>query len=120
MTKFSGKAFWEEMANLVVSRPIVIDRPRGKAHSHYPDLIYPLDYGYVEGTLAADGDGIDVWIGSQEGCDLTGILCTYDTLGRDAEIKLLLGCTESDVRKILHFNRDYMRNLYIPRPKEDE
>ena len=118
MTDLSGKAFWEEMANLVVSRPIVIDRPRGKAHPHYPDLIYLFDYGYVEGTFAADGDGIDVWVGSQDGRELTGILCTYDTLGHDAEIKLLLGCSESDVQKILQFNSNYMRYLYIPRPKE--
>lgn len=108
------------MANLVVSRPIVIDRPRGKAHPRNPDLIYPLDYGYVEGTLAADGDGIDVWIGSQDKRALTGIVCTYDTGDRDAEIKLLLGCTENDVRTIIDFIPDFMRYLYIPRPVEDE
>ena len=118
MTDLTGTAFWNEMANLVVSRPIVIDRPRGEAHPRYPDLIYPLDYGYVEGTLAADGDGIDVWIGSQDERALSGIICTYDTGDRDAEIKLLLGCTEDDVRTIIDFIPDFMRYLYIPKPKE--
>ena len=105
------------MADLAASRPIIIDRPRGEAHPRYPDLIYPLDYGYLEGTSAADGDSIDVWIGSQAGRALTGILCTYDTIKRDAEIKLLLGCTETDVQTILNFNGGSMRYLYVPKPQ---
>jgi len=118
MKDVTEQAFWNEMAELVVSRPIVIDRPRGKAHPRFPDLIYPFDYGYLEGTLAADGDGIDIWIGSQAGSALTGILCTYDTIERDAEIKLLLGCTENDVQIIMEFIPNFMRYIYIPKPKE--
>ena len=118
MTDLTRKAFWDEMADLVVSSPIVIDRPRGKAHPRFPDLIYPFDYGYVEGTLAADGDGIDVWIGSSEGRALTGILCTYDTIERDAEIKLMLGCTDDDIKVIIDFIPAFMRYLHIPNPKE--
>lgn len=120
MTDESGIAFWQEMADLVVSRSIVIDRPCGKAHPRSPELIYPFDYGYIEGTLAADGDGIDVWIGSQEGRELTGILCTYDTFDQDAEIKLLLGCTEDDVKIIIEFIPDFMRYLYIPNPEDEK
>ena len=118
MMGLTEDAFWQEMADLAVSNPIVIDRPRGEAHPRFPDLIYPFDYGYVEGTLAADGDGIDVWIGSQEERALTGILCTFDTIDRDAEIKLLLGCTEDDVNTIINFIPDFMHYLYIQRPKE--
>jgi inorganic pyrophosphatase len=120
VTDKSGKAFWEEMANLAASRHIAIDRPQGSAHPRYPDLIYPFDYGYLQGTSAADGDGIDGWIGSQEKRALTGILCSYDTFKCDAEIKLLLGCTESDVQIILQFNGSYMCYLYIPRLMEDK
>ena len=118
MMGLTEDAFWQEMADLVISNPIVIDRPRDEAHPRFPDLIYPFDYGYVEGTLAADGDGIDVWIGSQEEHVLTGILCTFDTIDRDAEIKLLLGCTEDDVNTIINFIPDFMRYLYIQKPKE--
>ena len=39
-----------------------IDRPIGSAHSDYPDLIYPINYGYVEGILAADGEEQDVYV----------------------------------------------------------
>ena len=120
MNEYIEKGFWQEMADLVVSNPIVIDRPRGKAHPNFPDLIYPLDYGYVEGTLAADGDGIDVWIGPLEGRALTGILYTYDIVDRDAEIKLLLGCTDDEVGEILNFISDDMRYMYMPNPKEEQ
>ena len=40
----------------------VIDRPLGSHHPDYPDLIYPLNYGYVEGMIAADGDFQDVYV----------------------------------------------------------
>ena len=78
-------------------------------------MIYPLDYGYLENTSAGDGDGIDVWIGSMDNQILTGILCTFDRLKRDAEIKLLIGCTHEDVETIQGFN-DAMQTLYIPNP----
>ena len=79
MTDLTGKAFWREMAKLTANKHIVIDRPQGMAHPRYPELIYPLDYGYIEGTSAADRDGIDIWIGENKKRTLTGILCTYDT-----------------------------------------
>ncbi|HEY3473046.1 MAG TPA: hypothetical protein VGK56_00470, partial [Anaerolineales bacterium] len=46
---------------------------------------------------------------------LTGILCTFDTLKRDAEIKLLIGCNEADIRIIRDFHQP-MQTLYIPNP----
>jgi inorganic pyrophosphatase len=115
-----SRAFWEEMSQLAVTHAIVIDRPKGKPHPNWNELVYPLDYGYLEGTSASDGSGIDVWLGSLGGRSLTGILCTYDRFKRDAELKLLLGCTPEDVQIILAFHDENMRVLYIPHPKEKE
>ena len=103
------------MIELLESGSIVLDRPKGNAHPRYPEMIYPLDYGYLENTSAADGGGIDVWIGSMSQKTLTGILCTFDRLKRDAEIKLLIGCTLEDVNTIKVFNSD-MATLFIPNP----
>ena len=107
--------FWQTFTDLAANNPITIDRPKGIAHPRYPDLIYPLDYGYLENTSAGDGDGIDVWFGSTTDKTLTGILCTFDTLKRDAEIKLLIGCTHEDIETIRNFN-DNMQTLFIPNP----
>jgi inorganic pyrophosphatase len=107
--------FWQTMIELVDSGSIVLDRPKGKAHPRHPEMIYPLDYGYLENTFAADGGGIDVWIGSMSQKTLTGILCTFDRLKRDAEIKLLIGCTREDVEIIQEFLGD-MATLFIPNP----
>jgi len=48
---------------------------------------------------------MDVWLGSRDAKILTGILCTFDTLKRDAEIKLLLGCSAQDVELIISTSR---------------
>ena len=107
--------FWQGMGELIVTNKIVIDRPKGKPHPHYPELIYPLDYGYIENTTASDGDGLDVWMGSLGIKTLTGILCTFDMIKRDAEIKLLLGCTQADIQTIRNFNNE-MLTLFVPNP----
>lgn len=107
--------FWHKMGNLIVTHRIVIDRPKGSCHPRYPEYIYPLDYGYLEGTTASDGDGVDVWMGSPDPKTLTGILCTFDTIKRDAEIKLLIGCTDEDIRAIRYFHHQ-MVTLFIPNP----
>ena len=118
----SDIAFWQEMNHLVTTNSIVIDRPKGSSHPRYPEIIYPLDYGYLENTTASDGDGIDVWVGSMKITEhserdelLTGILCTFDTLKRDAEIKFLIGCTKADVELIQNFHNE-MHILFIPNP----
>lgn len=112
------ESFWQTMSHLTITNNIILDRPKGTSHPRYLDLIYPLDYGYLEGTTAGDGDGIDVWFGSLENKTLTGILCTFDKLKRDAEIKLLIACTAEEVQIIQGFN-EHMQTLFIPNPTVD-
>ena len=92
--------FWRQLDRLVADCAIRIDRPAGSAHPRYADLIYPLDYGYLEGTASADGSGLDVWIGSLPDRAVTAVVCTVDLEKRDAEIKILLGCTPEEARQI--------------------
>ena len=39
-----------------------IDRPMGSAHPRHPDMIYPINYGYVDGVFAGDGAEQDVYV----------------------------------------------------------
>ncbi|MBR2848669.1 MAG: GrpB family protein [Clostridia bacterium] len=41
---------------------IVIDRPLGSVHPKHPDLTYTLNYGFVPGIPAADGENLDAYI----------------------------------------------------------
>ncbi|MEM8850616.1 MAG: inorganic diphosphatase [Pseudomonadota bacterium] len=39
-----------------------IDRPVGSRHPRFAGLIYPVHYGHVPGTMAADGHKIDAYL----------------------------------------------------------
>lgn len=108
--------FWSSIDKLVENSEIVIDRPKGSAHPRYPDYIYPLDYGYLEGTSSMDGGGIDVWIGSS-GKAVDAIICTVDLVKKDSEIKLLIGCTEEEKMIVYdrHNDSEYMKGILIRR-----
>jgi inorganic pyrophosphatase len=93
--------FWQALDSLISMSEIVIDRPRGTTHPRYPDFIYPLDYGYLQGTASNDGSGIDVWLGSQSTKLVTALIVNIDLQKRDAEIKVLLGCTPDECQAIL-------------------
>jgi len=108
--------FWTALDQLVASSKIVIDRPKGNAHPRYPDKIYPLDYGYLEGTTTVDGGGIDVWVGTEGIGSVQGVQCTVDMLKRDAEIKILMGCTNEELSIIDEFlNQFSMRAMLVKR-----
>jgi inorganic pyrophosphatase len=112
--------FWETLDRLIAQSRIVIDRPKGTCHPRYPELAYPLDYGYLDGTTSGDGGGIDVWLGASGTRDLSAVILTVDAFKRDAEIKLLLGCSEEETQIALACsNNDKMRALFVPRPKEE-
>lgn len=108
--------FWQALDDLVDSSEIIVDRPKGTVHPKYPDLIYPVDYGYLKGTSSMDGSGIDVWIGSGDK-KIDAVVCTVDLIKRDSEIKILIGCTEGEKNIIYrtHNNSKFMRGVLIRR-----
>ena len=120
MTGFhpADDAFWAALDQLTASSRLVIDRPKGTAHPRYPDMMYPIDYGYLADTTAMDGGGIDVWAGSDPARGLDAVMVTVDLVKRDAEIKLLIGCTEEEKQLVWHQHNDsqYMKGILIRRP----
>jgi inorganic pyrophosphatase len=120
MTIQAGAAhprFWAMLDGFVATSRLVIDRPRGSRHPRLADAVYPRDYGYLEGTTAGDGEGIDVFVGTVRPATLGAVVCTADGGKRDAELKLLLGCSEDDTAAILEFlNSVDLSAILIPRP----
>lgn len=41
---------------------VKIDRPFDSYHPKHKDLYYPINYGYVEGVIAGDGEEQDAYI----------------------------------------------------------
>ena len=109
--------FWTRLDKLLCSSKPVIDRRKGSVHPKYPNIVYPLDYGYLEETSGGDGNEIDIWSGSEDNKKLVAIVCTVDTLKNDTEIKLLIGCTEEEINIIDRFHNDnqFMSGLIIRR-----
>jgi len=109
--------FWTRMDNLIASNEIIIDRPKDSTHPKYPEIVYPLDYGYLKGTSSGDGNEIDVWQGSMADKKLVAIVCTVDMWKRDAEIKLLVGCTNDEMHTIHRFHNSHgsMSGIIIKR-----
>ncbi len=110
-------AFWNALEELVVNSKINIDRPKGSHHPRFSNVVYEVDYGYLENTSSMDGDGIDVWIGTSSGKEIDAIMCIVDLMKKDSEIKILIGCTEEEKEIIYRFHNEskFMKGILIRR-----
>lgn len=41
---------------------VTIDRPLGSTHPEYHNIVYPINYGYIEGIMSPDGEEIDAYV----------------------------------------------------------
>ena len=85
---------------------VVIDRALGTKHPEY-DLIYPVNYGYIEGTVAGDGEEIDAYVlGIYEPVEtFEGVVIAIVQRLNDVEDKLVVAPRMND------FNKDQIRAL---------
>ena len=74
---------------------VTIDRPLGSAHPKYPDTRYPVNYGYVKGVLAGDGEEQDAYLLGVEGPvkEYTGVLVAVIHRLDDVEDKWVVAPT---------------------------
>lgn len=108
-------SFWER---IIAEQGVIIERPKGTAHPHFAEMIYPVDYGYLENTTGGDGKEIDIFVGSTDS-GLVGLLATQDAAKGDREIKLLWNLTEDEIEAVAAFlNRETMTASLIRRLSE--
>jgi inorganic pyrophosphatase len=111
-----NNTFWESLDQLVNESEIIIDRPKGTRHPRYPDLVYPVDYGYIKNTKSTDNSEIDIYTGTSDIKCVTGIACIVDLNKRDSEIKVLFSCTNEEMEIIYKLcNEKMMSGVLIKR-----
>jgi len=110
--------YWDSIEDLIKRNGITIDRKKGTRHPKYNDLIYVVDYGYINNSSAMDNNEIDIFVGTNAHPKVIGIFCTIDILKNDSEIKVVFGCSLLEINQINDFlnNSKYMKAIYVGRP----
>jgi inorganic pyrophosphatase len=95
---------------------VIVDRPMGSAHPQHPDMIYPINYGYLPDTLAPDGEPEDAYIMGVEVPVNTfaGHIIAQIHRENDIEDKWVVapqGCcfTEDEIRTATHFQEQFFK-----------
>lgn len=114
--KLSGLRRTREDYADVLGKPVhcVMDRPLGSVHPRYPEMIYPVNYGYVPGLIAGDGSEQDVYVlGPKEPLEsFNGVVIAVIHRFDDCEDKWIAAertglYTEEEIRAILDFQEKY-------------
>ena len=96
---------------------IIIDRPLGSPHPKYPNQIYPINYGYVDGIIGGDGEEQDVYL---LGVDIP--VTTYEAIiiavihrDNDNETKWVgapegISFTKEEIQELLFFQEQYFQS----------
>ena len=108
---------WEHWERAIADNGITLDRPRGSAHPRFPEIIYPIDYGYIDGTVGADGEEVDVFVGTVTN-GLVAAIVTADHRKGDVELKLLHNCRPAEIYLVngfINFDRTLMEGTLVLR-----
>lgn len=99
---------------------VIVDRPLGSYHPEYREMYYPVNYGYIEGIIAADGEEQDAYIlGIHEPVkEFTGkiiaVICRKD----DVEEKWIVApehCSfqKEEIMELVSFQEKYFQSEII-------
>ena len=96
---------------------VTVDRPLGSAHPDYPDMIYPVNYGYVAGIMAPDGEEQDAYIlGVRQPVEqFTGKIIAVVRRADDVEEKWVI-CppdqtfTKQEIAELIRFQEQYFQS----------
>ena len=99
---------------------VIIDRQMGTYHPKHKDLYYPINYGYIEGVIAPDGEeqdayvlGVDVPVREFEG-RIIAIIKRFD----DVEEKWVVApedmtFTKEEIMKQVEFQEKYFKTEIV-------
>lgn len=96
---------------------IKIDRPLGSTHPKHKSIVYPINYGYIEGVIGGDGEELDVYL---LGVDIpvteykATVIAVIHRLN-DNEDKLVaapkgMSFTKEQILAAVHFQEQYFKS----------
>ena len=99
---------------------VTVDRPLGSAHPDFPEMIYPINYGYIAGIMAPDGEEHDAYIlGVSEPVQtFTGKIIAIVRRRDDAEEKWVVcpadaAFTKEEIAEQIRFQEQYFQSEII-------
>ena len=99
---------------------VTVDRPLGSFHPKYKDMLYTVNYGYIDGLIAQDGEEQDAYIlGVNKAVDtFTGRIIAVIRRADDVEEKWVV-CPENttfskdEIIKQVEFQEKYFKSEII-------
>lgn len=98
---------------------VTIDRPLGTYHPEHKTIFYTINYGYVEGIIAADGEEQDVYIlgVAVPVKSFTGRVIAVIHRLDDVEDKWVVApenmvVTETEIKKAVQFQEQFFQAEY--------
>lgn len=99
---------------------VTVDRPLGSYHPKHKDMYYPVNYGYVEGVIAPDGEEQDAYIlGVEEAVEMfAGQIIAIVHRNDDVEEKWVVvpegvRFDKSEIEEMILFQEQYFDNEVI-------
>ena len=96
---------------------VIVDRPLGSSHPKYPDLVYPINYGYIEGIVGGDGEwqdayilGIDVPVSEFHGVVIAVIHRKNDCEDKWVVAPNRVSFTRDEIELAVHFQEQYFES----------
>lgn len=93
---------------------VKVDRPLGSVHPKHSDIVYKLNYGYIEGIIAPDGEEQDAYIVGVDTTleEFTGKVIAIIHRKNDIENKWVVApenkdFSKSEIERLIHFQEQY-------------
>lgn len=99
---------------------VVVDRPLGSTHPEDDEFLYPLNYGYLPGTVSGDGEPIDTYLLglSMPVAEAHGTVVAVVIRADDEEDKLVVApvgrtFTEEEIAAAVDFQERYFTSRIV-------
>ena len=99
---------------------VVVDRPLGSYHPKHKDIYYSVNYGYIEGIMAPDGEEQDAYfLGINKPMkEFKGVVIAIIDRIDDIEDKLViaplgLDYTDDEIEEAVHFQEQFYKHKII-------